>query len=350
MSTRRSVVFPQEFSGSNLSQFDQGVHVNDINTMYSPASAKLKPINDFYKLKNGRPVNITVGSFDDTESPINLGGSTYTDSLGVVRVESAQISLALFDPYAENYAALKKTGITVAPSHELLDNDFGQPDTFQDGTSYLDKNTNIDPLWIIEQDPFVLPYYLSEEMMNSTEMISLDGVIDQFSVRKEADRSFIEVPFRYRGIRGDLVNDNVYRRSFLTVDEVPTVISRLKIDNFGIGPLYSTDPFLDAGDEFGLEDLAGSLEIGPINSEGYVLPEESRTSPYKESDDSELTAGLLRSQSDSVMKSIVISLSGSNRYPTHDQLSRDHISPRHGFVYDNNTVGIDSLAFGGLLR
>lgn len=331
-----SIFSPQEYSGSNtLQSYDQGVYINDINVLIGSAVTKLRPNNDFLKIKNGEPVQITAGVFDDNESPASFGSS-------------GKFSINFFS--SNHPQGGKGSALAVAPSHYLLDNDFGQPDFYQDGSDYFDKLTAINPLWIITTDPAILPYYLSADMVNSSEMISTDGVIDPFSVRKEAERSFTEVPFRYKGTRGDLVNDNVYRRSALIVDEVPSVFSRIRIDSSGIGPLYSTDPFLDAGDEFGLDDLGGATDIGPVNSEGYVLPEESRVSPYKETDDNELTALLISNQSDTAMIETVRSLTGSNNFPSHDYLSRDHISPVHGFVYDNSVIGMDSLAFGGLLR
>lgn len=344
------LVSPQEYSGSNtLQQYDQGVNINDINVLIGSAVSKIRPNNDFLKVKRGIRTRMTDGLFDDTESPTSLALSGTSGSIEVY--EKSYISMTFFQEVVGGQASGEKySGITLAPSHYNLDNDFGQPDYYQDGTFYEERDSSIDPLWIISTDPADIPVFISEEMVNSSEMTSIDGVIDPFSVRKEADRSFTEIPFRFKGIRGDLVNDNAYRRSAMILDEQPQIFSRLKSGPPGTFSLYSTDPFLDAGDVLGVDDLSTSDEIGPINLEGYLMPETTTVSPFKESDDNELTLMLLSVSNDDTMKTVVLNLSGSNNFPTHDFLSRDHITLGHGFVYDNNYTGVESLAFGGLLK
>lgn len=353
--TKRStaqIVSPTEYSGSNtLQQYDQGVYINDINVLIGSAVTKLRPNNDFLKVKRGVKSRATDGFFDDTESPTSLAISGTVGSITVY--EKSYIPISFFQEIPVNKMKGEKfSGVTLAPSHYNLDNDFGQPDYYQDGSAYSERDASLNPLWIIEADPLSIPVLISKEMVNSSEMTSIDGVIDPFSVRKEADRSFTEIPFRFKGIRGDMVNDNVYRRSVMIMDEQPSYSATQRSGPDGTLRTYSTDPFLDAGDEMGLDDLAGSseTEIGPVNLEGFVMPETSVLSPYKDSDDSELTALLLSGSNDMEMMAVVLSLTGSNNFPTHDFLSRDHITLGHGFVYDNNYTGVESLAFGGLLK
>ena len=72
-----TIVTPQEFSGSNtLEKYDQGVYINSANSLFGPSVVKMRPNNDFLKVKDGRTVQITEGSFDDTESPTSLGTSS----------------------------------------------------------------------------------------------------------------------------------------------------------------------------------------------------------------------------------------------------------------------------------
>lgn len=343
------LVSPPEYSGSNtLQQLDQGVYINDINTLLGSAFTRVRPNNDFLKIRFGTPIQMTEGFFDDTESPSSLVLSGTSGSITVY--EKSQIVMNLSEQRAVETSGKKMSGVALAPSHYLLDYDFGQPDFFQNGSSYADKNTSIDPLWLINVNPVDLPSFISKDMVNSTELISTDGVIDPFSVRNEVDRSFIEVPFRFKGFRGDLVNDNAYRRSTLIVDEQPTAASRVRIGGVGTPSTFSTDPFLDAGDAFGLDDLSTVQDIGPVNAGGYLMPETSVSSPYTDSDDSDLTSALLEGPDTDPLKILVNSLTGSSYFPTHDQLSRDHVSLAHGFVYDNNYTGVESIAFGGLLK
>lgn len=344
------LVSPQEYSGSNtLQQMDQGVYVNDINVMIGSSFTKMRPNNDFLKVKFGETVRMTEGAFDDTELPTSLVLSGTSGSITVYA--KSHISMNFFQSVSIDPESGKKlSGVALAPSHDLLDYDFGQPDFFQDGTGYTDKNSSISPLWLIDVNPIDLPSLISDTMVNSTEIISTDGVIDPFSVRQEADRSFIEMPFRFKGFRGDLVNDNTYRRSTLIVDELPTASTRARSGPSGTPSTYSTDPFLDAGNEFGLDELTDSADIGPVNAEGYVAVETSVSSPFVDSSDRVILCDSLEIDDTDFMKNIVLNLTGSRYFPTHDQLSRDHVSLAHGFVYDNNYTGIESIAFGGLLK
>jgi len=334
------LVFPQEFSGSNtLEKYNQGVYVNDVNQYVSPSTMMIRPNNDFLKIKGGIAVRVDSGSYDDTDSPTVLAVDSGT-GLGI----KSYIPLSLFQSKPSNtttQTGRKSTGFNVAPSHFLLDNDFGIPDTYQDGVAYEDIDNAIDPVRIIVTDPASL--IIPKEIVNSSEMISSDAAIDVFSVRAETDRSFIEVPFRFKGTRGDLVNVDENRRSILITDEVQTISFRRKNDTRN---LRGVDPYLDASDQYGLAESSGSYKVGPANTMGYVNTPKEAVEPFSDATDFELIGRLLEESPD------ILSASYDMRalFPTHDFLSRDHVSLPHGYVYDYSTTGIDSLAFGGLLK
>ena len=67
------VVYPPELSGSNTTLYlDQGVYVTTTEELYNPSSPKIRPNNDFYKIKNGIPVSITEGPFDDLDTSVSF--------------------------------------------------------------------------------------------------------------------------------------------------------------------------------------------------------------------------------------------------------------------------------------
>lgn len=504
-----TIVTPQEFSGSNtLEKYDQGVYVNSVNSLFGSSVVKMRPNNDFLKVKDGRTVQITEGSFDDTESPTSLGTSSgsfitsyfltssflpYTQSfstttsglstaivslgqgvyditgssnsgyayikasgllsastyfkikydysavdgssddwpffitsstepvgspsilapgnilktpptasetgqffltistgswfslgiksagsiagLGKVRFSieyltsgtvqktipyypKSYISMNLFSKMSPGDSATEGTklsGAKIAPSHYLLDNDFGQADLYQDGKAFEEADSAIDPVRIVSTDPYtiVIPY----ELVNTTDARLLDGVIDTFDVRKEVDRSAIDVPFRAKGTRGDLVNSDSYRRSYLVLDEVEVFQVRQNSDSKA-NPIRGTDPFLDSEDQFGIADFFGiemtDTMTGPVSSIGYVKPPTQTLSPFKDASDVEdvinsFPTGTVPGSLDYEMRAAVAALAG-NTTPGHSYLSRNHVSLARGFDYDNSKFGIDSLAYGGLLK
>lgn len=341
--SQAEIVLPVEFSGSNtLEKYDQGVYVNDISVLINPATVRLRPNNDFLKIKNGIPVQVTVGVYDDTEAPTSL--VWVSGSVGSV-YQKSQIPVSFF---AKSHPqGGKGSGYAVAPSHFQMDNDFGQPDTHQDGTPYDEITTKIDPVVVVETAPedLFVPFHI----VNSSDQTSVDGLVDVFDTRKKIDRD-LEIPFSARGTWGSFDAIDVYRRSVLIDDQVESLSVRQISDG---STFTGTDFFLDAGDEFGLGEILGLdptlLISGSKSPEGFVKFPSAVVSPFVEATDSELTANLAAQQTD-ILWAVVQNMTGSRDFPTHDYLGRDSVSLSHGYDYDSSVTRIDSLAFGGLLR
>jgi len=342
--SRAEIVTPTEFSGSNtLQKYDQGVYVNDISTLIDPATVRMRPNNDFLKVKDGASVQITEGSFDDTESPTSL--VWVSGSVGEI-YQKSYIPISFFGK--SHPQGGKGSGYTVAPSHFQLDNDFGQPDTYQDGTSFEETTTEIDPVVVVETDPDDL--FVPFHVVNAADQTSMDGLIDVQDTRKKIERD-LEIPFSLRGTWGDLGLSDSYRRSPLVEDQSEFLIVRLKEDG---ATFFGTDAFLDAGDEFGLADILGIdpnlLSSGSKSPEGYVKPPDETVTPFIERNDRELIFDAVSTIGDVEMRTVVQALTGSAYFPTHDYLGRNSVSLSHGFDYDIGDSRIDSRAFGGLTK
>lgn len=342
--SRAEIVLPAEFSGSNtLVKYDQGVYVNTISTLIDLATVRLRPNNDFLKIKNGVPVQITVGSYDDTEAPVPLVWAS--GSVGTV-YQKSQIPVSFFSK--SHPQGGKGSGYTVAPSHYNLDNDFGQPDTYQDGTHFEETTTEIDPVVVIETDPedLFVPFHI----VNATDQTSVDGLIDIFDTRKKVERE-LEIPFSTRGPWANVGISDTYRRSVLIEDQFELLSSRVKNDGESF---FGTDAFLDAGDDLGLDDILGVnpvlLVSGSKSAEGYVKFPDGAATPFIEENDNEKTVSLLSGTLDNEFVSVILCLTGSRYFPTHDYLSRNNVSLSRGYDYDSSATGIDSIAFGGLLK
>jgi hypothetical protein len=340
--TTATIVTPQEYSGSNtLDSYNQGVYVNSVNAMFGSTVVKLRPNNDFLKVRMGKKSVALDGPFDDMESPssVIVSGTSGTGNLVFYP------SLIQLDQNKSSTAGSQITGYNVAPSHFILRNEYGQPVNHQDGSPFLETavfpSGSIDPVYIIQTENFDAVY--PEDLVNSTELTSTDGVIDQFDVRGEIARSYTEIPYRFKGIKIDFVNTDLFLRSILISEEIPEISIRLNPDM----TLRGIEPFLDAGDEFGLDDLVGlpPESCGPISGFGYINEPNSSIEPFLDTNDSDLTSLLL---SGSEIVSGVLSMSPD--YPTHTNLSLNHVSLARGFDYIGSERGFDSVAFGGLTR
>jgi len=343
------IVTPTEYSGSDtLQKYNQGVNVNDINVLIGSTPPKLRSNNDFLKIRYGVRSRIDEGSFDDTESPSSL--VWVSGSVGSV-YQKSYIPMTFFQivPTGSGVSTGEKyTGCMVAPSHFMLDNDFGQPDTYQDGTSFVEtailKGISGSLTIIESSDPSALP--VPSELVNSSDVVSRDGAIDPFNVMREIDRSVMELmSFRIKGTRSDLVTIDTHRRSVLIQDQQP-ILSKIE----------EIDPFLDTGDEFGINeifDISAAVSTGLVGKTGFINPPTKTIRPYVDSSDAELTAELIVSSSyqPDIVNLLVRDSNGLRpNFPTSDFLGRNHVSLPHGFDYDNSETGIDSLAFGGLLK
>lgn len=344
-----SIVTPQELSGSNtLDMYNEGVYINSVNLLFGTTVTKIRPNNDFLKIRNGKKVVALEGPFNDLESPSSVivsgtnifGKTVYYPSMFYLN-RSKEVPTGLGQVTGDQF-----TGYDIAPSHINLRNEFGQPNTYQDGTPFTEiavfPSGSLDPTYIIETP--VPDRVLPSEIVNSTDATSTDGVIDQFDLRGEVARSYTEIPYRFKGIKSDLVNTDLFLRSVLISTNSPTTISRI---NFGDRTLRGIEPYLDAGDEFGLDDLVGLPpgSCGPISGFGYINDPVSKIEPFVETTDDELSA-LMLSGSDII--NAVLGL--DTDYPTHTSLSLNEFSLSRGFDYTSSEYGFDSVAYGGLAR
>lgn len=340
--TTATIVTPLEYSGSNtLDSYNQGVYVNDINLLIGSSVVKLRPNNDFLKLKIGKKVEIDDGAYNDLESPSSVIFSG-TNGSGKRVFYSSQIFL---DQNAESKPGDKVSGYRIAPSHFSLRNEYGQNSFYQDGSAFLEKavfpSGSLDPVYIVETSDFSNVY--PEDTINLEEISSMNGVIDPFAKREEILLSYTEIPFRFRGIKSDLVNTDSFLRSIVISENAPVISSRINQD----GTLKGIEAFLDAGDEFGLDDLVGLPveSCGPISGFGYVNEPKSVIDAFLDTSDSDLTVLLI---SGSEIVSGVLAMGPD--YPTHTNMRLNHISLARGFDYIGSELGFDSVAFGGLVR
>ena len=344
-----SIVTPQEYSGSNtLEMRNEGVYVNSVNLLFGTTVSKLRPNNDFLKIRGGKRVELTEGAFNDLESPspaiisgTNGSGDTVFYPSYFYLDRNLEIPTGGSSLTGEQY-----TGYDIAPSHYNMRSDYGQPNTHQDGSPFTEiavfPSGSIDPVYIITTNQFDRVY--PEQIVNSTDSTSIDGTIDQLEFRKEIIRSYPETPYRFRGIKSDIGNTDTFLRSVILSTNTLTPAARLNLDG---STLRGIEPFLDAGDEFGLDDLVGLPpgSCGPISGFGYTNDPTARVEPFFDTSDDILTSLLVSGSS--VVDAI---LDLDSDYPSHSSLSLNEVSLSRGFDYIESQYGFDSIAFGGLLK
>jgi len=202
----------------------------------------------------------------------------------------------------------------------IIQNSFGQPADYNASETFVDADRYFSEQFIVSSEALTIKDY------------SMDGAIEPLMIRSVALFESIESPFIARSVKGEFGNGNsdVLMRFDQVVDkysyQVPLVIA----------------PFEDAVDRIG-NTLTGSVVLP-----GYSCFTPSICRPFYEDQ-------IEHWQKSSVFEKTA---SGSDMIATLNALNpgTDNLmdnksrSSRTGFTYTSTPQGIDSVAFGGLLR
>ena len=206
-------------------------------------------------------------------------------------------------------------------SHEREQRDLGQY-SFYDSAGAFEDTSDLNPIAIVTRSPFdlVLPYQMVSQKSNEI----FDGVIEPLIIRSKIDRSSIDAPFYAHDIRSSLGGmTDPFRRSYVIVDGHD-------LDE----PDKGCAPFLDSNEQFGTLDLPGAFSDNFATIEPFV--------DYLNDRDKEYTTN-------GVSTTIADVLINSGSWVDNDDRTYDKMAA-HGFVFDNDPIGFDSIAYGGLKK
>ena len=152
----------------------------------------------------------------------------------------------------------------------------------------------------------------------------MDGVIEPMLIREIIDGSSIESPYFSRTFRASLGGIvDAHRRSILIVDGKD-------LDE----PQAGAAPFLDSVENFGDLDQPGAFSPDYATIEPYIDYLNDRDKEYTSNNVSDIISNVLIHNSS---------------WTDDDNRTFDKMAA-HGFVYDNDPIGIDSIAYGGLKK
>jgi hypothetical protein len=152
----------------------------------------------------------------------------------------------------------------------------------------------------------------------------MDGVIEPLVIRSKIDGSSTESPFYAHDIRASLGGKiDGFRRSYIITDG-------WDLDE----PAKGAAPFLDSVENMGFIDIPGAFSDNFAKIEPYV--------DYANDRDKEYTTN-------NVSSTISTVLIQSASWSDNDSRTYDKMAA-HGYVFDGDTVGIDSITYGGLKK
>jgi len=321
--TKAIVVYPTEFSGSNaVERYRQGIECRTVDSVFKYVTMKPRSNNDLLDVKEGiiqAPNQLFDDSNHDTPPTLRIGSrSTYT-------------------------------GVRSAINHELSRRDLGQSlFRFHDGLPFVDHVIN---------DPIVIMNLLDDEILPDTFTVDsngfevADGFISPLYGLPNTVEEKVERPFRSRGISSDLSTPDNIGNSFMIVQMIEKNSSRV-ISLEGLrGGINRRETYL-AGSDFYVDGVeyfsqdSGVTDVA-ISIEGFIKPNNSEILPFSDGKDSEIFFAQISDNVTADMENALYDMGTGVDWGFFD---RDHVSCTTGFVYNNCSYGMDSLAYGGLLR
>lgn len=211
------------------------------------------------------------------------------------------------------------------PGHVLAKTRFGQDKTWDTDPRFQDIDYFNPVRFLRAQDissPLLMnlitfPIQTSDNQQ--IENYNFDGVIEPITIRARAAFFSTDVPFEAHDVKGALMGGN--SDSNLASDRVLTV-------DYVTGK--KPQPFLDMIDMF-----------GPLSTVGFFIVAETKVNPFA---DARFVGNVVHSASiGNDMLSAITLMTGS----TSNYVSSNKVSATSGWTFENNSVGTDSITYGG---
>lgn len=216
-------------------------------------------------------------------------------------------------------------------SISLTDNDFFQELSLFNPLEFIQLQEEDKPI----ESVITFPIVTSDA--NQRENSVLNGVIEPFPIRPVIAYFSINFPFEPHGVTANFESGNSYLRTATdAIDSVYDFYPR-KINN---------QVFLDAGERISVTNNEGTntVEVGPQLP--YVTSDTNYLEPFDDFSPSRGDKNLRSKNYDLDFLNII------EKMPEQETtyLTLTQVSGKTGFVYNNTLQGIDSIAYGGLLR
>lgn len=267
----------------------------------------------------------------------------------IVSVNTSSINTTEVDPFRQGVEmSLDKHNVGMykisagTPGHIVNPNSFGIVNMDIVEANFNKDLDYFDPVHYVKaQVPgvdfskiFTFPIITSD--FDQSENFSLNGIIEPFAIRSVASFFSIEFPFESHSVKGSMMggnNDPWFRSSdrILTVDLLP----KKKLND---RTYLNDDVYLDS-----FSVITASL---PIQPRGYIDLSLNTNTPFVDSQVYVKNLGMTVEKNGQDMINVFIATMTSSLGENY--ITPDKKSASAGFVYDNTSLGTDSIVYGGL--
>lgn len=216
-------------------------------------------------------------------------------------------------------------------SYSLTENDYFQDINLFRPIEFIDAQIKNVPI----ESVVTFPIVTSDS--NQAENYILNGVIEPFPIRSVISYFSINFPFEPHGISVNFINGNPYLRS--STDQIEPV---QKFNSNHVNKKI----YYDVSEKFSLSNDEGNvtIQIGPDMP--FMSFDENQLPPFIDEIYSRGDVLLSTRAYEPDLLSVINSMKSEDS----TYLRMNEFSGRTGFLYDNNSQGVDSIAYGGLVR
>ncbi len=252
----------------------------------------------------------------------------------VVAVNTSSIETVTIDGYRQGVELTQQKHFDAGlakiwagePGHVLRRNRFGMDKNFRNDPRFEELDYFSPEIYLRAQeldspllwDIITFPILTSDN--DQVENYIFDGIIEPFTIRSRASFFSIDVPFEAHELKGALMGGNT--DTTLASDQIQTVY------------VY------DLQQHIGYLDMVDMID-GQYPLNGFFRHDKTLLSPFTDARYPRNTA--LPTTYDDAMNAAISLMTGS----TENYIGMNEKSATSGFVFDNNSLGTDSLAFGG---
>jgi len=351
------IALADENSSGSSGFYREGINITTLEDLTGYLRRKIRPNSGFITTLNGR--DMPRNSFNDNFSPTGFPPGPQIKTRSIINNQGNVVTetyIANSGSIARSTAQFSVNGkISSRVSHEREQRDLGQPDPYLlDGSPYHETVTVtsgvFNPVALIKEHPFSreLPPYIVDQ----TGLGSMNGVIEAFPIRSIVDHSTTEIPFTARGVKCSINSmTDAFNRSLI-------IKTGYNLNETGCPPFLDTIEIMGSAS---LKSVNSGLAEGGVTIQGEFYQQPSTISPFVAvtCDMQKVFSGSVSSSISDVLvsgslprrvdNSAALGSGGVIKIPAQSNNSNKifDIMGTRGFVFNNDSTHIDSIAYGG---
>ena len=357
---------------ADVAIWNKALTADEVSILYNAASYDLYRVSRNFKLRGSSTSGEDIDQFSSKEDgEFALSVNPFRQGINVSEMKYVEMGLTpkIFpgtrtkiilngvdmsaQKYFDDAVISNSSNVKLAsgsrkevPNFEMEIQNFGQAKIFNDDVPYMEMQ-RFDAVTYLTDDTGAMVYPYVGSNPAAKDPYQSDGVIEPlYQIRDSLSLMTIDFPFLAQGVRGSLQGE------YATDSHQGGIVITQQINKVS----SSLSPYEDSTEYFGpppysFTDSEGKLSTtltGSIVLPGWLTDQQSSIDPWADN----TAMGIYTDELTAVsayegVQVFILALEVMSGTDTQSMFARHHRSATAGFVYDNNIMGTDSIAFGG---